>query len=349
MALRLIKTKYYLDEWIGDRKQKTRHRIYLGVDNSQPALALLRYHQEKERLWRAFYGFVPESPGPMPTPLSNDQLIDQFLTETAHKKKKTPSTLSQEQCCLRKINGYLAGISWLRLKPDHFAFLDKQLKSHGASPQTINNYIRIFSVILNWMVANRFMPTNPARGIKPYTIDRNIETYTASDLDKIFSVAADLKSRPSLYCRYFKECLQVCYLTGMRIGEVINLKWTDLKNNTIAIKATQTKGKRAREIPISRQLQSTLDSLPHDSEYVIPLPWGRTQAGFTLPVRLLRQQSGFPSFHIHNLRHTIATNLLQHGIDIKTVQEILGHVQMATTERYLHTSLTRKRQALESI
>ena len=349
MALRLIKNKYYLDEWIGERKQKTRHRIYMGVDNSQPALALLRYHQEKERLWKAFYGFAPESPGPMPIPLSNDQLIDQFLTETAHKKKKTPSTLSQEQCCLRKINGYLAGISWLRLKPSHFSFLDEQLKSHGASPQTINNYIRIFSVILNWMATKQIILVNPARGIKPYIIDRNIETYAASDLNKIFTAAAELKSRPSLYCRYFKECLQVCYLTGMRLGEVINLKWTDLKNNTIAIKATQTKGKRQREIPVSHQLQSILDSLPHDSEYVIPLPWGRTQAGYTHPVKLLRERSGFHSFHIHALRHTTATNLLQQGVDIKTVQEILGHVQMATTERYLHTSLTRKRQALESI
>jgi len=349
MALRLIKTKYYLDEWVGDRKQKTRHRVYLGIDNSQPSLALLRYHQEKEKLWKMYYGLITESITHSSPPPPNDELIDQFLAETTQKKKKTKSTLNQERCCLQKINGYLAGISWLKLKPEHFTFLDKQLKHQGVSPQTINNYIRIFSVILNWMATKQIILVNPARGIKPYTIDRNIETYTNEELDKIFAVAEGLKSERGLYCRYFKECLQICYLTGIRIGEMVHLKWNDIKNGIITIHATQTKGKRQREIPVSYQLQSILNSLPHDSEYVIPLPWGRTQAGYTHPVKLLRERSGFHSFHIHALRHTTATNLLQRGVDIKTVQEILGHVQMATTERYLHTSLTRKRQALESI
>jgi len=349
MALRLIKNKYYLDEWIGERKQKNRLRLYLGVDSAQPQLALLRYHQEKERLWKNFYGLNPDRAPVSITPLSNEQLIEQFLSETGHQKKKTKSTLNQERCCLKKTNLCLAGVSWMKLKPCHFRLLDDTLKEHGASHRTINNYLRIFSALLNWMVAKHFIPINPARGIRPYLIDHNIDTYTPDELDKIFNIAHQLKTEPSLYCHYFEESLQVCYLTGMRIGELINLKWADIENGIIKIRATQTKGKREREIPVNQRLNIILNSLPHDSDYVIPLPRGRTQSGFGLPVRLLRHRSGLQSFRIHNLRHTIATDLLQHGVDIKTVQEILGHAQMTTTEQYLHTSLDRKRKALESI
>ena len=117
----------------------------------------------------------------------------------------------------------------------------------------------------------------------------------------------------------------------------------------IVLKVTSTKGKKRREIPISRSFQKFLDALPRNGEYVIQLPKRRDPKCLWDIYHEISALTGIDSFRLHDVRHTVASRLLANGADVRTVQEILGHSSIKTTMKYLHTDKERKRKALEKI
>ena len=160
--------------------------------------------------------------------------------------------------------------------------------------------------------------------------------------------------------------------TGLRLGEVIALKWqnVDMKNKliyidksisaisqnhkTIIIESSPKTRSSIREIPISKQLQIILKKLKQNSknDYVITSHNNKQ-------VQLRAYQKSFENLlkklHIkhygfHALRHTFATRLLEQGTDIKTISELLGHSSPTVTLNcYVHTNLQNKRKALNAL
>lgn len=162
--------------------------------------------------------------------------------------------------------------------------------------------------------------------------------------------------------------------TGLRIGEICALRWTDidLKNAVLHIRSTvarvkNTEGENAtkliidkpktsssvRDIPIPERLMSVLLPLyaKRRSEYVIS-----DREGFVSPRtyeyrfhRVLKENHIKP-VNYHALRHTFATRCIEHGVDVKTLSEILGHANVAITlNTYVHSSMERKREQLEKL
>lgn len=160
--------------------------------------------------------------------------------------------------------------------------------------------------------------------------------------------------------------------TGLRLGEILALKWenVDFKNKLLNIEKTisvisenhksiliESEPKTSssiREIPISNQLLIFLKELSQKStcKYVICSyqnkqinPRAYQKSFETLLKKLKIKHYGF-----HSLRHTFATRLLENGIDIKTISELLGHSSPTITlNRYVHTNIKNKRKAIEII
>ena len=162
--------------------------------------------------------------------------------------------------------------------------------------------------------------------------------------------------------------------TGLRIGEVCALKWTDIdfENAILHIRSTVARVKdengngmtkliidkpktksSVRDIPIPKRLMDILVLLyeKRRSEYVIS-----DRAGFISPRTYeYRFHKVFEKHHIksvnyHALRHTFATRCIEHGVDVKTLSEILGHSNVSITlNTYVHSSMERKREQLEKL
>lgn len=162
--------------------------------------------------------------------------------------------------------------------------------------------------------------------------------------------------------------------TGLRIGEVCALKWTDInfENAILHIRSTVARVKdesgngmtkliidkpktksSVRDIPIPKRLMDILVLLyeKRRSEYVIS-----DRAGFVSPRTYeYRFHKVFEKHHIksvnyHALRHTFATRCIEHGVDVKTLSEILGHSNVSITlNTYVHSSMERKREQLEKL
>lgn len=169
--------------------------------------------------------------------------------------------------------------------------------------------------------------------------------------------------------RYHYGILLSLY-TGLRLGEVLALKWQniDIKNKliyidksvgsisqnhkTLTIESSPKTQSSIREIPISKKLLDLMKVLRQhcSTDYVIVSHNGKqiTTRAYQKSFDNLLKKLHIKHYGFHSLRHTFATRLLENGVDIKTISELLGHSSPTITlNRYVHTNLQNKRKAME--
>jgi site-specific recombinase XerD len=145
--------------------------------------------------------------------------------------------------------------------------------------------------------------------------------------------------------------LETTYACGLRLGDLLNLEVTHIDSSRMIVHVHQGKGHKDRLVPLSTRLLSELRDywrryrpsrwlFPNASGQA-PLCGGTIQRLFQRARR--RAQIRKPA-SMHTLRHSFATHMLEAGVDILTVQRILGHQHVSTTMRYLHLRSDRLRQ-----
>ena len=201
---------------------------------------------------------------------------------------------------------------------------------------------------------------------KPASNTRNLPVKALSQKEQKKLIAA-LYHETDLY----KMAVLLCLFTGLRLGEVCALKWTDIdfENKLLTINRTvqrlYTDGYRTkttlmetapkseyskREIPLSNAALGLLINFKHDKNYVF---------GSNRPVEPRTMQNHFKKIlteaelsdkNFHILRHTFSTNCIEGGADVKSLSEMLGHSNVQTTlNRYVHPSMEAKRRHVDSL
>ncbi|OHB90219.1 MAG: hypothetical protein A3D89_03630 [Planctomycetes bacterium RIFCSPHIGHO2_02_FULL_52_58] len=137
---------------------------------------------------------------------------------------------------------------------------------------------------------------------------------------------------------HLKPIVIVALNTGMRLGEILGLRWeqVDLRHGFILL--DKTKNGERREIPINSVLRATLEAIPHgpESEYVFVDRNGRPYKSVNTSFPTACKRAGITDFRFHDLRHTFASHLRMAGVDIVTIKELLGHKTLTMTLRYAH-------------
>jgi len=142
------------------------------------------------------------------------------------------------------------------------------------------------------------------------------------------------------------DCLQSIVITalntGMRKEEILSLKWQEVDLDNCKITVKKTKNNESRVIPINQTLYKELSALSEhkdkENEYVFSNGnsnrFGDIKKGFSMALT----RAGIKDFHFHDLRHTFGSHMVMQGIDLRTVQQIMGHKDIQTTMRYAHLS-----------
>lgn len=210
-----------------------------------------------------------------------------------------------------------------------------------------------------------------------YTITTPVLTKPVSNIKKkpvkVFSRSGQKALVKVLYqdMDHFKLAVLMCLFTGLRLGEVCALKWSDidLDNKVLTVNRTVQRlpvtGQNTktalvemmpksecsrREIPLSDTVLKLLTDFQNGKEYMFggdrPLDPRTLQYHFKKILKEAEQED--KNFHI--LRHTFATNCIEGGMDVKSLSEILGHSDVQTTLRlYVHPSMDTKRKGMEHI
>jgi len=215
----------------------------------------------------------------------------------------------------------------------------KASRFEKVKPSTVNKEIGLLKHLLNLAVEWGYIYENPARRVKPLRENnRRLRYLIKEEINRLVS-AAD---------RHLKPIIILAVNTGMRRGEIFNLKWShvDLKNRFVEI--IKSKNGEKRVIPINKTLLETLHRLPRriDSPYVFPGKKGKKLTDVKKSFRTAMKKAEIEDFCFHDLRHTFASHLVMAGVPLLTVAELLGHKSIEMTKRYSHLSPNHKAAAV---
>jgi len=142
--------------------------------------------------------------------------------------------------------------------------------------------------------------------------------------------------------------------TGMRKGEILRLRWTDIDFGLGQIRVVSgadgnTKNYESRVIHVRGNLERLLKRHPRrlDSPYVFPGESGGMFTKTNYHFRRAVKRAGIEHVRFHDLRHTFASHLVMNGVDLRTVQELLGHRDMRMTLKYSHLAPDHIKKAME--
>ena len=217
----------------------------------------------------------------------------------------------------------------------------RERKAQGRKPETINRELtvlkRMFNLAMQWDITT----VNPVKGVKfmevPKAFYRALED---EEFERIYR-ASSPEFRPVLLC---------AYLTGMRRGEILKLKWEDVDLNAGYIFVKETKNSESRAIPMEDTLKNTLLELKVDSnEYVFQSFRERSLTSFYREFWKAITKAGVKCT-FHTLRHTFASNLVTRlKEDMVTVMELTGHKDIRMLKRYSHTKEEFKKAAITKL
>jgi len=202
---------------------------------------------------------------------------------------------------------------------------------------TVNRELDTLRNMLNKAVDWGMIESSPYK-VKHFRVNNtNLRIISDEEFDLLYeSSSLDLK-----------PILLSAVSTGMRLGELLSLKWNDINLNIDGfITVRDSKNYESRTIPINSTLLKTLSDLKKhsESEYVFE---GRKTIR-SVWIKALKT-SGIAHCRFHDLRHTFASRLVMNGVDLVTVAELMGHKDITMTKRYSHPTPEHKKHAVESL
>jgi integrase len=220
--------------------------------------------------------------------------------------------------------------------------LNSRMENDGISAATRNRHLAMLKSMFQCAIKWELMRENPARGI-PKLRETGARTrfLDLSEIQRLIKAASNR----------FRPLLIAAIHTGMRRGELFNLRWPDIDLSNRILYVRQSKSGKQRAIPIDQTFYDVLRALPSRFQkgYVFPSP---SKQGFPMvelkhTFRRLAKSAGIENVRFHDLRHTFASHLVMNGVDIRTVQELLGHASLTMTMRYAHLAPVHRTRALQ--
>ena len=296
-------------------------------------------------------GLADESGSAAMSDPTNDPDVESYLLLLA--ASRSPRTVDAYRRDLAAFSATLAGPVGDTTTEQIEAWL-ASMRAEGRAPSTIARRLAAVRAYLRHLTLIGSRQENPAAAItgprRPRTVPR---TLSPSEAERLIEAAAGTSPRP-LRDRALVELL---YGAGLRVSEAVGLRKAsvDLEGRIVRVVG---KGGKERLVPLGRPAAEALrrymalgrphlDRRHRPDLFLNARGGALTRAGAFLVLRKLADRAGLEPgrVHPHLLRHSFATHLLEGGADLRSVQEMLGHADVATTERYTHVSDRHRRDA----
>ncbi len=259
------------------------------------------------------------------------QIIDRYLEE---KQVHNPATVSN----CNKIAAFFGDIDIGTISEKRV--IDYILSRRSiAKPSTINRELTVIKQIFKQAHRQGLIQSNPTLFVSYEKIVNLRDRWITPEEESLLI---------SYTCDWLKPIIPFATSTGMRRGEILNLRFEAINIQTRTITLNSTKNGVNRAIPLTIR---AFKSIPTDCEGYVFKRNGKKIEGTELEYAFKRavKFAGIKNLHFHDLRHSFATRLVQHGVDLYTVQRLLGHKNPSMTQRYAHHSIESLRKGMEGV
>ncbi len=231
------------------------------------------------------------------------------------------------------------------------AYLGTLAKHNKRSSQA--RKLSCLRTFFKFLVKEEVMAHNPAASVRTPKLEKYLPPHLS--VDETFGLIESVPAGDVMHARD-RAILEVLYSTGIRVSEMVGLNRNDLECNLGIIKV-QGKGRKERIVPIGKKAIAALahylgksehlcekhgaGSLAEKSPVFLNMKGGRlTSRSVARLIDKYVKNCGLQrSISPHSLRHSFATHLLNAGADLRAIQELLGHVNLSTTQRYTHLNI----------
>lgn len=259
-------------------------------------------------------------------PASSITLEDLLERYKKHQKAHwSPSTYSRCDSTIANLLARLPAVARDIRRSDVDAYISKR----GASPATLHREIGMLSHAIKLAIGWDLLVTNPCAGVKlPKLPPGKTGFLTEAQFQMAIAAAPD----------WLKSPIELLAFTGMRRGEMLELRWADVDLKARLLTLSKTKNGTTRVLPLNDHAFAVLEKLKttgvKSSKPIFNISEGRLSNA----VRRLFKRLGFEGLSVHSLRHTHASWLVQRGVDLYGVGQLLGHKSSKMTMRYAHLS-----------
>lgn len=282
-------------------------------------------------------------------------LTKEFLNYLAVEKGLAVNTLDSYRRDLQRLLAFAGtrekGYSTL----DRADLLDyvRELRQAGLDAKTVARHLVTVRNLYKFLILDGHVQHDPTINIETPKAWQTLPKFlTKEEVERLLDAPND-----SEIGRRDRAMLQMLYATGVRVSELISLKFADV-NLDAGLLTCFGKGSKERNVPFGKVAQETLkDYLPvrtkflkgKSSPYLFVNQQGSmiTRQQFWRTIVEYGEQAGIGHITPHMLRHTFATHLLEHGADLRSVQMMLGHSDVSTTQIYTHVTNERLREIYE--
>ena len=275
--------------------------------------------------------------------MNNSKLIDDFLRYLLIDKGYSKNTISSYKQDLNRFSIYF---KIKHIKDINNSDLKEYIKSLNLNEKSISRIISCFKSFYKFLIIENIVKTNPTDGLYMPKVKKSLpNVLSIDDVTRLLDVKLD-----DDFSYRNKAMIELMYATGLRVSELVELKLSDLDFNDDIIRIIG-KGNKERIIPIGDFAKDYLLKYINNhrgnmlkginTDYVFLNNHGKkmTRQGFFKIIKKLANESGISAeISPHTLRHSFASHLLKYGADLRTIQELLGHSDISTTQIYTHVA-----------
>jgi len=279
----------------------------------------------------------------------NTELIDQFIDFYWLSTGASKNTLAAYRSDLKIFNKWLAGKSFISVNSKHIQdyFSDRQKNNIGSSTQA--RILTCLHSFYEYLLANQLIKKDPTEQFSQPKLEKKLPVFlNIQEVEKLL----EAPSSSSLFGQRDRAMLELLYSCGLRVSELINLSYhnINLKEEFIRIHG---KGNKERvlpmgEIAIDYLMKYETNARPlllkngqSDSYFLSNRGSAMSRQNYFYIIKAYANQVGIDKpLSPHSLRHAFATHLVQKGADLRSVQLMLGHSDISSTQLYTHIQNT---------
>jgi site-specific recombinase XerD len=269
--------------------------------------------------------------------------------------RNAPKTMLEKRRYAKRYEEYFGAARAISSisRADVERYVTDRLKSAPGTP-TVNRELSTLKNFFNFAIEHGLCSFNPVRGIKLLPEKRRLPKILPYEtLDKLFKWCLEVNPKTEdENDRLLYDIMTVAFNTGLRRGDVFKICGEDINipDRVLTVAVAKRRGEKIIEIPLNNEVLEVLAGRKREygDGFIFP---GRGAAHiqdirkrFAVALDALGEK-----FRFMELRHNFATRLIENGTDIYTLKELLGHEEIATTEKYLAVLATSKRRAVDKL
>lgn len=327
----------------------------------------------KDGRWKTLavhFGDAPADALPVRRDVERDGFVQRYITFLQSEQNASPHTVSGylqdigqfAEFCWPSEDENALPLQWQSVSKEQGRAFLTAYQQNGAEPASTRRKLSSLRSFYTFLISSNLVARNPFANLRGPKLSKRLpQILTAREVDRLLAAPLEslrkkgVISPETRYAAYRdKAIFEVLYSTGCRISEIVPLTWLEIRfeNGTTIVRG---KGNKERLCILGGPALEALKALRRQAEILWEGAGDDHQAlflnlkGTPLTPRSIERQmkvwlaaAGLPlDITPHKLRHSFATHLLDAGADLRTVQEMLGHSSLSTTQIYTHVSIRR--------